>query len=176
LKYAKTGTPYWLVKVNLPGGQAYQKKHSCEKEAERDRVRLLREYGGGSITAGDLRLHEMAQHKLDTCQADARGHSILEAVEFFIEHYRDPAKAPRVELCIGAFFREHVRKLRPHSQLEYKRTLVPFLLHEVTSTDKAFWETVAPFHTDGASSDAAYCKSHRSLRKLRLQFNAYSSD
>ena len=125
--YPNSRTKYWLVKASLPEGGCYQKKHPSFAEAEKDRVRLLREHGGGSISSDELRLCEMSQHKLQTCSGHARGHSVLEAVEFFIEHYRDPNSAPRVELCIGAFFREHVRKLRPHSQIEYERNLLPFL-------------------------------------------------
>lgn len=125
--YPGTRTKYWLVKASLPNGRYHQKKHASAVEAEKDRIRLLREHGGGGISSDELRICEIAQHKLTTCAGHARGHSILEAVDFFVEHYRDPNSAPRVELCIGAFFRQHVRKLREYSQIEYERNLIPFL-------------------------------------------------
>jgi hypothetical protein len=82
---------YWLVKCQIPDPanllkfKTYQKKHAREADAMLDHSRLIREHGGGGcITPAQLKDFEIAQHRLSTCDSDARGQSVSIAVEYFI--------------------------------------------------------------------------------------------
>jgi integrase len=123
-QYPHTETPYWLVKCELPGAsKPYQRKHSTLLGAERDRVRLIREVGGGGLSADQAKAHEVAQYLLQNCTGDASGHSITSAVEYFIKTYKDPTKTPLVEEAVTEFKKEHTCTLRADSQEEYNRYL-----------------------------------------------------
>ena len=68
----KQGT-YWFVKCGLPDGTTHQSKHSDEGDAIRERMRIIREFSGGGVSAEQSRDFEVAQRRLDTCKGDARG-------------------------------------------------------------------------------------------------------
>jgi hypothetical protein len=123
-KYPRTKTPYWLLKCELPGEAApYQKKHRSLEDADRDRIRLIREYSGGGVTVDQARDFELAQRRLETCQGDARGRTILDAVEFYIAKFKDHATSPLVSDCISAFMKMHVTGKRAGTVEEYGRYL-----------------------------------------------------
>lgn len=131
LKYP-TGTPYWLVKCQVPDPspenpfrkKSYQLKHSTAADAEIDKTRLIREHGGGgSVSSGELKNFELGQHRLATCQGDARGQSILTAIEWFIANFVDSKKTPFVEDAVALFEKEHVVRLRGKSRDEYHHYL-----------------------------------------------------
>jgi integrase len=114
---------YWLVKCELPDGTTHQSKHPDEADAVRERMRLIREFSGGAISAEQSRDFEVAQRRLDTCQGDARGKSILEAVEYFIANFKDQSNSPLVTVCIADFRKAHLTNKRPHTLEEYDRYL-----------------------------------------------------
>ena len=121
-KYPRTKTPYWLVKCELPGKTTpYQRKHSSLEAADRDRIRLIREYSGGGVTVDQARDVELAQRRLETCHGDARGKTILDAVEYFIAKFKDHANSPLVSSCIESFKSLHLKNKRAATIEEYGR-------------------------------------------------------
>lgn len=140
-KYPSGGL-YWLVKCQLPGGNPYQRKHSTELDAVRDRARLIRESTGSApISRSDLQDYDIARHRLANCEGDAKGRSVLEAVDFFVRHYQDPKRTPLVREALELFRRDHLPTLRKESQDEYERYLPKlqsrfgeFRLREITTS------------------------------------------
>lgn len=118
----KQGT-YWFVKCGLPDGTTHQSKHSDEGDAIRERMRLIREFSGGGISAEQSRDFEVAQRRLDTCKGDARGKTILEAVEYFIARFKDDSNTPLVSDCIAEFTKAHLTNKRSNTVEEYARYL-----------------------------------------------------
>ena len=87
-----SGNLYWIVHCTPPDGKRYQKKHASPEDAEMDRMRLIRKYHGGSVSEDIMKDAETASHLLSTTtNPDARGKSILDAVEWFLEHYQEKA-------------------------------------------------------------------------------------
>ncbi|HET7534991.1 MAG TPA: hypothetical protein VFJ90_00955, partial [Candidatus Didemnitutus sp.] len=130
-RYSRTKTPYWLVKCQIPAATAdnpgatrtYSKKHPTPAAAEFDRVRLLREYGGGSVSIDELSSFEAAKRRLATCEGAGKGKSITFAIDWFIKHFKGDNVAPTVEQVVTMFRAAHVSKLRPDTQEEYERYL-----------------------------------------------------
>ncbi len=136
-KYAGTNTPYWLVKCQLPNPtpedpgatKTYQKKHPTASQAELDKTRLMREYGGGSVSIEQLKEFELGLHRLQTCDGDARGKPPLTAIEWFIANYKDPSHTPLVEEAVKNFHAKHASNLRQKSREEYEVYLDRFIQH-----------------------------------------------
>lgn len=129
--YPKSQTTYWLVKCQLPAPTAenpkarktYQAKYSSEAAAETDRMRIVREFGGGSVSRSQFLEFEMAQHRLTHAEGGARGKSVSFAVDWFIKHFRDHTCTPLLETVVDLFKQEHLPRLREKSQDEYRQYL-----------------------------------------------------
>lgn len=132
-KGGKRRTPYFLVKCrglpishDCPKG-IYQKKHSDRTEAEKDRQRLIRLHSGGGMDRSEFQQAELAALKLRTCEGPAKGKSLSEAVDWFIENYADKSVTPTVEKCVESFLAaRQLREHRPKTMEEIKRYLAQF--------------------------------------------------
>jgi integrase len=83
-----SGSPYWHFNQKLPDGSIHRTKYPTEKEAQRERMRLIREFNAGGSTVKDLTEVEGALLKLQTTDnASANGKSLLFAVNWFCENY-----------------------------------------------------------------------------------------
>jgi len=118
------GTKYWLVKAQMPGGgKPHQSKHATEADAIKERNRLLQEFSGGGLSPEQSKALRLAQYRLDTCSGDARGKTVLDAVEHYILHFKDHTHSPTVKEGIKAFRELHVINKRPDTIEEYDRYL-----------------------------------------------------
>jgi hypothetical protein len=100
--YYSSGTPYWLVSCTLRGHR-YRKKHSSEEAANHDKVRLFRAAAVG-LNAKEYLAAEQAIYLLKgTPNWDARGRDVLFAVEWFCDHYVNPAKIKSVRAYFDEF-------------------------------------------------------------------------
>jgi integrase len=122
---------YYLVKCRLvpcdeaPSG-VYQKKHSTEAGAQQDRLRLIRLFGGGSLSKEEFRDAEMAIYRLRGNTGPAKGSSLGDAVDFYIANYKGADSTPLVAVAIKEFTDKKFRTLRPDSKEEYRRYLKAF--------------------------------------------------
>ncbi len=122
---------YYLVKCRLvpcdeaPSG-VYQKKHSTEAGAQQDRLRLMRLFGGGSLTKEEFRDAEIAIYRLRGNAGPAKGSSLSDAVDFYIANYKGADSTPLVSVAIKEFTDKKFRTLRPDSKEEYRRYLKAF--------------------------------------------------
>jgi integrase len=97
-----SGTPYWLVSCTLRG-QRYRKKHSNEEAANHDKARLFRA-AAANLSAHEYLAAEQAIYLLKgTSNLDARGRDVIFAVQWFCEHYVNPAKIKTVRAYFNEF-------------------------------------------------------------------------
>ena len=177
-KGGKKRTPYFLVKCRglpkdreSPNG-VYQKKHPTRIEAEKDRQRLIRLHGGGGLNLHDFQDAELAAHKLQTCEGDAKGKSLIQAVEWFIAHYRNESNLPTVEVCVEKFLAaKRERNPRPATMEEIERYLSQFKARFAQHPIDGISEDNRNKHLHGAAQK----HRHRRFKFHDLQPSAVSS-
>jgi integrase len=126
-----TQTKYYLTKCRVsvceeaPTG-VYQKKHSTQAAAEQDRFRLIRLFGGGTLSKEEFRDAEAAIYRLKGSNGPAKGSSLCEAVDFYIANFKGADCSPLVKDAMDKFEGLKFRTLRPDSKEEYSRYFKPF--------------------------------------------------
>lgn len=121
-----SGASFWLVSCML-AGKRYRKKHETEEAANQDRVRLIRS-GTSGLTGKDHVAIEHAVHVLRNSEnADARDKDVLFAVEWFCQHYINPARVKALPDYYEDFLAiKRAQGRRPDTIKEIERVLGQF--------------------------------------------------
>jgi hypothetical protein len=118
-------TKYWLVKCRMPlcadaPNGVYAKKHSALASAVQDRMRLVRQFGGGTLNKDEFRDAECALHRLKSADGPAKGATLSQAVDFYLENFKGLDSSPTVDDAVCDFLELKKRRLRPTSLEEYE--------------------------------------------------------
>jgi integrase len=168
-----TQTKYYLTKCRLPVCEeaptgVYQKKHATLAAAEQDRFRLIRLFGGGTLSKEEFRDAEAAVYRLKGTDAPAGGRTLCQAVDFYITNYLGPDATPLVSKAVETFKNLKFKTLRPDSKEEYNRYLTPFVKTFGLLTVRQITSNLVTEFIDGHNSP-------KQCHKILHSFLAYCS-
>ena len=122
------GTPYWQVSCTLPTGVRHKPKFASLKEAETERIRLLREAAGAKLTAADLTDAETALFEIRKADAPINTMSMAKLVTWAIANYPAESVQPLREYAEMFLARKKTQGRSPATIREIKSYLTQFCL------------------------------------------------